>query len=116
MWEHFLVYPQGKKGLEGQFFQDSQGFKGSMFQWYRRSKGFRVSRDRGLTLLARAFKKFGVSKIQGFQGKYIKFELGQKYHRKCIVKSYLRPDLFMGKTGPTGKCTPRREDIFKYGN
>ena len=22
----------------------------------------------------------------------------------------------MGKTTPTGKCTPRREDIFKYGN
>ena len=51
----------------------------------------------GLPLLARAFKKFGVSKIQGFQGKYIKYELGQKYHRKCIVKSYLRPDLFLGK-------------------
>ena len=70
----------------------------------------------GLALLAGAFKKLGVSKIQGFQGKYIKYELGQKYHRTCIVKSGLRSVLFMGKTGPTGNCTPRREDIFKYGN
>ena len=70
----------------------------------------------GLPLLAGAFKKFGVSKIQGFQGKYIEYELGQKYHRKCIVQSSLRSVLFMGKTEPTGKRTPRREDIFKYGN
>ena len=70
----------------------------------------------GLPLLARAFKKLGVSKIQGLQGQYIKYELGQKYHRKCMVQSYLRPDLFMGKTGPTGKRTPQREDVFKYGN
>ena len=51
MWEHILIYPQGKKGLKGQYFQDSKGFKGSMFQWYRRSKGFRVSRDRGSPLI-----------------------------------------------------------------
>ena len=38
-------------------------------------------------MLAGAFNEFGVSKIQGFQGKYIKYELGQKYHRTCIVKS-----------------------------
>ena len=38
-------------------------------------------------MLTGAFKGFGVSKIQGFQGKYMKYELGQKYHRTCIVKS-----------------------------
>ena len=44
----------------------------------------------GLPLLAGAFKKFGVSKIQGFSGKiYTKYELGQKYHRKCMGQSYL---------------------------
>ena len=31
-------------------------------------------------------------------------------------QSSLRSVLFMGKTEPTGKRTPRREDIFKYGN
>ena len=68
-------------------------------------------------MLAGAFKKFGVSKIQGFSGKiYIKYELGQKYHRKCIVKPSLRSVLFMGKTEPTGERTPQREDISKYGN
>ena len=51
----------------------------------------------GLPLLAGAFKKFGVSKIQGLQGKYIKYELGQKYHRTCMVQSSLRSVLFMGK-------------------
>ena len=86
---------------------------------FQGTKGPRASGFQGIEgfpLLARAFKKFGVSKIQGLQGKYIRYELGQKYHRTCIVKSYLGPDLFMGKIGPTGKCTPRREDIFKYGN
>ena len=30
----------------------------------------------GFPLLTGAFNEFGVSKIQGFQGKYIKYELG----------------------------------------
>ena len=43
-----------------------------IFQGYQRAKGFRVSRDIGFPLvLTGAFNEFGVSKIQGFQGKYI---------------------------------------------
>jgi hypothetical protein len=69
-------------------------------------------------LLAGAFKKFGVSKIQGFQGKYIS---NMSLAKNIIVRAWGSPanprsDLFMGKTEPTGKCPPRREDIFKYGN
>ena len=40
-------------------------------------------------MLTGAFKEFGVSKIQAFQGKYIKnMSLAKKHHRTCIVRSY----------------------------
>ena len=76
-------------GFKGQYFQNLQGFKGSMFQGYQRSKGFRDSRDRGFPLLTRAFNELGVSKIQGFQGKYIyKIRTRTKHHRPCIVSHF----------------------------
>ena len=43
----------------------------------------------GFPLLAGAFKKFGVSKIQGFQGKYIKYELGKK------ISSYVHSEILL---------------------
>ena len=68
-------------------------------------------------MLAGAFKKFGVSKIQGFSGKiYTKYELGQKYHRKCIVAVQLEICPLYGENRTDWKEPARREDIFKYGN
>ena len=92
-------------------------FEECQFQGYQRSKGFRVSRDRGFPLIDRGFQwawRFQNPRVSGKI--YIKHELGQKFHRTCIVKSSLWSVLFMGKSGPSGECTPRREDIFKYGN
>ena len=39
-----------------------------VFQGYHRAIRFGVSRDRGFPLAGWDFQKFGVSKIQGFQG------------------------------------------------
>ena len=60
----------GFQGPRVKGFQGLNGFKGT--------KGPRASGFQGIEgfpMLTGAFKGFGVSKIQGFQGKYIKYEL-----------------------------------------
>ena len=54
---------KGFQGLNG--FKDTKGPRASGFQGIE-----------GFPLLAGAFNELGVSKIQGLQGKYIKYELG----------------------------------------
>jgi len=66
-------------------------------------------------LLTGAFNEFGVSKIQGFQGKYIKnMSLAKKYHRTCIVRSYYDLTIY-GKVDQLDTAL-HGEDIFKFGN
>ena len=62
---------QGSKGFKGSL-RDSWLKKASNVKGFikvQRSKGFRVPRDKGSQgMLTGAFKEYGVSKIQGFQG------------------------------------------------
>ena len=117
MWEHFLVYPQGKKGLKGQYFQDSQGFKGSMFQWYRRSKGFRVSRDRGFPLTDKGFRWDWRFQNPRVSGKYINMssiKISSSVHSVPLCSLSIRWSIngqweiyLILETGPMGERTPR---------
>ena len=65
---------RGKKGINSIKDFRVPRFKGSRvsraicFQGYQKSKGIRVSRDRGPPQVNRGFLRFGVSKIQRFQG------------------------------------------------
>ena len=65
---------RGKKGTNSIKDFRVPRFKGSRvsraiwFQGYQKSKGIRVSRDRGPPQVNRGFLRFGVSKIQRFQG------------------------------------------------
>ena len=86
-----------------------------IFPGYQKAKGFRVFQEiDGLPLLAGVFKKFGVSKIQGFQGKYIKYELGQKCHRTCIMKSNCDLPPLWGKLDRLDTALHGKD--IKYGN
>ena len=60
----------GFQGSRVKGFQGLNGFKGTKGP---RASGFQ--RMEGFPLLTGAFDEFGVSKIQGFQGKYIKYKV-----------------------------------------
>ena len=49
-------------------FKGSRVSRAICFQGYQKSKGIRVARDRGPPQVNRGFLRFGVSKIQRFQG------------------------------------------------
>ena len=112
-----LVYPQGKKGLKGQYFQDSQGFKGSMFQCYRRSKGFKVSRDRGFPLIDKGFQWNWRFQNPRVSGKYINMssiKISSSVHSVPLCSLSILWSIngqweiyLILETGPMGERTPR---------
>ena len=87
-----------------------------MFQGCQKAKGFRVARDRGFPLAG-----WGIQVVWRFQnprvsGKIYRIWAWPKISSYVHSEILLRAVLFMGKTTPIGERTPRREDIFKYGN
>ena len=71
-----LVYPQG---IEGSRVNISKTYRVSWAQCFKDTKDPSASGFQGIErfpLLTEAFNELGVSKIQGLQGKYIKYELG----------------------------------------
>ena len=76
-----------------------------MFPEYQNAKGFRTSRNRGLTLAGWGFQEVWRFQNPRVSGKiYTKYELGQKYHRKCIVKPFCERSSLWGKPHRLGSA------------
>ena len=72
----------------------------------KKARGFRVfKRQRAYPCWLGLSRSLAFPKSKGFSGKiYTKYELGQKYHRKCIVKPFCERSSLWGKPHRLGSA------------
>ena len=103
-----LVYPQGIEGSRLNISETCRVSRPWCFKGPKDSRDSGFQGIEGFPLLTGTFNELGVSKIQGFQGKYIyKIWTRSKYHRPCIVKPLCDLSSLWVWIGPMGERIPR---------